>query len=489
MTAILIQAVQFFASLSLLVLIHEFGHFITARMFGMRVDKFYLFFNPGFSLWKRKIGSVEYGIGWLPLGGYVSIYDNREPLYAKEEELNKSLSDEKKKLKKAKRANGENSAEVVAIEENIKNLKAEIEKIKEQCRTLEPDKDELRGKPAWQRLIVMVAGVVMNVILAIVIYSGMLFHSGENYYHNDDMIYGYVYNDDAEKLGFVDGDRILTIDNEPVDNIAHIAKRLFIVDHDVEVKVARGDEQITLTLPLEDMVAIRQRGGHKDFHLPNGPFIVGDIKNEEAKKAGLKVKDRIIAINNVATPDYASALPIIKECADTTSLINITVERAKSENIDLEVPITKEGIGISVATSIEKRHTDYTFWSSIPAGVKRAGKEISDYWDQITMMVKPETQLYQEMGGFIAIGSIFPDAWNWAHFWSVTALLSIILAVMNLLPIPVLDGGHVLFTLWEIITRRKPNERVLIVLQNIGFWLLMALIIYANGSDILRLFK
>jgi regulator of sigma E protease len=236
-------------------------------------------------------------------------------------------------------------------------------------------------------------------------------------------------------------------------------------------------------------VDIRQRGGHADFFIPNGPFIVGEIDNDGAAQAGLKVNDRIIAINDVATPDYASARPIIKECADTTTHINITVERAKSENITLDVPLTENGIGIKVASEIKKRHTDYTFWGSIPAGVKRAGKEISGYWEQMTMMVKPETQLYQDMGGFIAIGSIFPDAWNMYAFWNVTALLSIILAVMNLLPIPVLDGGHVLFTLWEIITRRKPNERVLIVLQNIGFWLLMALILYANGSDILRLFK
>ncbi|MBO6365802.1 M50 family metallopeptidase, partial [Enterococcus faecalis] len=164
----------------------------------------------------------------------------------------------KQRLKRAKKAN---SDEVAAIEESIKQLEAEIEHIKEECRTLPPDKDEMRGKPAWQRLIVMVAGVVMNVILAIVIYSGLLLHRGEDILHNDDVVYGYIYNDDAKKLGFVDGDRILTIDNEPVENVAEIVKQIFIVDHDVEIKVARGEEEITLTLPLQELVDIRQRGG------------------------------------------------------------------------------------------------------------------------------------------------------------------------------------------------------------------------------------
>ena len=164
------------------------------------------------------------------------------------------------------------------------------------------------------------------------------------------------------------------------------------------------------------------------------------------------------------------------------------MERAGGEALTLDVPISEQGIGITRAL-ILPRQKQYTLLESIPAGAKRVGKEIKSYWEQIKMMFNPETKLYKEMGGFIAIGSIFPDAWNWYAFWNITALISIILAVMNLLPIPVLDGGHVLFTLWEIITRRKPNEKVLIVLQNIGLWLLIALCIYANGNDILRLFQ
>ena len=480
---ILIQTLQFFASLSLLVLIHEFGHFITARMFGIRVDKFYLFFNPWFSLWKRKIGSVEYGIGWLPLGGYVSIYDNREELYNKEEKLSKQLDEAKDKLKRAKRTN---SAEVATLEAEVNTLKAEIEATKEECRTLAPSKDELRGKPAWQRLIVMIAGVVMNVILAIVIYSGMLYHWGESFYHNDDMTYGYLYNEEAEALGFVDGDRILTIDNEEIEDISSIFARLLIVDHDLEVKVERNAEEMTLTLPLSELVAMRERGGHVGFFKPNAPFIIESVVAESATEAGLMAGDKIIAINDIETPDFATAQPIIAGCANASALI--TVERADSDNLTLEVPISEQGIGITTAM-IAPRYKEYTFLESIPAGVKRAGKEIKSYWEQIVMMFKPETKLYKEMGGFISIGSIFPEAWNWYAFWNITALISIILAVMNLLPIPVLDGGHVVFALWEMITGRKPNEKLLTILQNIGFYLLMALLIYANGSDIIRLFQ
>ena len=482
MTPVLIQALQFFASLSLLVLIHEFGHFITARMFGMRVDKFYLFFNPWFSLWKRKIGGVEYGIGWVPLGGYVSIYDNREPLYNKEEELNKKLEEAKERLKKAKRAN---SANVATLEAEVDNLKNEIEAVKEECRTLAPSKDEMRGKPAWQRLIVMIAGVTMNVILAIVIYSGMLIHWGESYYHNDDMVNGYIFNQEAEGFGFKDGDRIVSVNGEPIGNINELMPQLIIVDHDVDVCVLREGVETNFTIPFTELVAARDRDGFKGFFGQNIPFVIKSVELDSAKEAGLMAGDKVVAINNESVTDYITAQPLIEAAANSDA--TLTIER-EGEIIDLIVPISDKGIGVILPT-VAPRQVEYTFWQSIPAGVKRAGKEIKSYWDQIVMMFNPDTKLYKEMGGFISIGSIFPDTWNWYAFWNITALISIILAVMNLLPIPVLDGGHVLFTLWEIITRRKPNEKFLIVLQNIGFWLLMALVIYANGSDILRLFQ
>ena len=244
MTGILIQALQFFASLSMLVLIHEFGHYITARMVGARVDKFYLFFNPWFSLYKRKIGGTEYGIGWLPLGGYVSLYDSREVLMDEQSATETKLEEAKKQLKSARRKG--NSVDIARLEAEVKSLEERIEELKEQQRTLEPVKDELRAKKAWQRLIVMIAGVVMNVIFAIGIYSAMLYTWGENYYHNDDMVNGYLFNEEAEALGFVDGDRILTIDGEAIGNVVEINERLLIVDHDLEVEVLRDMEPMTL---------------------------------------------------------------------------------------------------------------------------------------------------------------------------------------------------------------------------------------------------
>ena len=484
MTGILIQALQFFASLSMLVLIHEFGHYITARMVGARVDKFYLFFNPWFSLYKRKIGGTEYGIGWLPLGGYVSLYDSREVLMDEQSATETKLEEAKKQLKSARRKG--NSEDIARLEAEVKSLEERIEELKEQQRTLEPVKDELRAKKAWQRLIVMIAGVVMNVIFAIGIYSAMLYTWGENYYHNDDMVNGYLFNEEAEALGFVDGDRILTIDGEAIGNVVEINERLLIVDHDLEVEVLRDMEPVTLTLAMNDLVAMRERGGYVNFIGEFVPFVVSAVEYDSTKEAGIVEGDRIVAVNGEATADFLSALPLLEAAKDSTAML--TVER-NGESVEIAVKVDQNGkIGVRVA-SVAPRQLEYGFWESIPAGLKYTGKKIASYWEQLVMMVNPDTKLYKEVGGFISIGGIFPEVWNWYNFWNITALLSVMLAIMNLLPIPVLDGGHVLFTLWEIITRRKPSEKFMTIAQNIGFYLLLALLIYANGSDILRLFS
>ena len=484
MTGILIQALQFFASLSMLVLIHEFGHYITARMVGARVDKFYLFFNPWFSLYKRKIGGTEYGIGWLPLGGYVSLYDSREVLMDEQSATETKLEEAKKQLKSARRKG--NSVDIARLEAEIKSLEEKIASLKEQQRTLEPVKDELRAKKAWQRLIVMIAGVVMNVIFAIGIYSAMLYTWGENYYHNDDMVNGYLFNEEAEALGFVDGDRILTIDGEAIGNVVEINERLLIVDHDLEVEVLRDMEPVTLTLAMNDLVAMRERGGYVNFIGEFVPFVVSAVEYDSTKEAGIVEGDRIVAVNGEATADFLSALPLLEAAKGDTAML--TVER-NGESAEIAVKVDQNGkIGVRVA-SVAPRQLEYGFWESIPAGFKYTGKKIASYWEQLVMMVNPDTKLYKEVGGFISIGGIFPEVWNWYNFWNITALLSVMLAIMNLLPIPVLDGGHVLFTLWEIITRRKPSEKFMTIAQNIGFYLLLALLIYANGSDILRLFS
>ena len=438
MEAILIKALQFFASLSLLVMIHEFGHYITARIFKIRVEKFYIFFNPWFSLYKRKIGETEYGIGWLPLGGYVSLAG--------------------------------------MIDESM-----DLEQMKQ-----EPQPWEFRTKPAWQRLIVMLAGITMNVLLAMGIYSAMLYTWGENYYHNDDMVYGYSFNEAGESLGFVDGDKIISIDGESIGNVREIDKKLIIADDNRSVVVERGGEQVTLTLPLEELVAMRENGSIIGFYQPIIPFIIEEVVMDSAKDSGLLANDEIIAINDTHVDDFFAGKELLAKAAGRNAEIDIV--RNATDTLRLTAPINAEGqIGVNVKM-IAPRSVEYGLFESIPAGIRRTGSEIASYWDQLKMIVNPKTKSYKEVGGFIAIGNIFPSEWNWQSFWSLTALLSVILAIMNILPIPGLDGGHALFTLWEIITRRKPSDKFLEVMQYIGLGLLLLLLVYANGSDIVKLF-
>lgn len=438
MEAILIKALQFFASLSLLVMIHEFGHYITARIFKIRVEKFYIFFNPWFSLYKRKIGETEYGIGWLPLGGYVSLAG--------------------------------------MIDESM-----DLEQMKQ-----EPQPWEFRTKPAWQRLIVMLAGITMNVLLAMGIYSAMLYTWGENYYHNDDMVYGYSFNEAGESLGFVDGDKIISIDGEAIGNVREIDKKLIIADDNRSVVVERGGEQVTLTLPLEELVAMRENGSIIGFYQPIIPFIIEEVVMDSAKDSGLLANDEIIAIDDTHVEDFFAGKELLTKAAGRNAEIDIV--RNATDTLRLTVPINAEGqIGVNVKM-IAPRSVEYGLLESIPAGIRRTGSEIASYWDQLKMIVNPKTKSYKEVGGFIAIGNIFPSEWNWQSLWSLTALLSVILAIMNILPIPGLDGGHALFTLWEIITRRKPSDKFLEVMQYIGLGLLLLLLVYANGSDIVKLF-
>ena len=438
MEAILIKALQFFASLSLLVMIHEFGHYITARIFKIRVEKFYIFFNPWFSLYKRKIGETEYGIGWLPLGGYVSLAG--------------------------------------MIDESM-----DLEQMKQ-----EPQPWEFRTKPAWQRLIVMLAGITMNVLLAMGIYSAMLYTWGENYYHNDDMVYGYSFNEAGESLGFVDGDKIISIDGESIGNVREIDKKLIIADKNRSIVVERGGEQVTLTLPLEELVAMRENGSIMGFYQPIIPFIIEEVVMDSAKDSGLLANDEIIAIDDTHVEDFFAGKELLTKAAGRNAEIDIV--RNATDTLRLTAPINAEGqIGVNVKM-IAPRSVEYGLFESIPAGIRRTGSEIASYWDQLKMIVNPKTKSYKEVGGFIAIGNIFPSEWNWQSFWSLTALLSVILAIMNILPIPGLDGGHALFTLWEIITRRKPSDKFLEVMQYIGLGLLLLLLVYANGSDIVKLF-
>jgi regulator of sigma E protease len=438
METILIKAVQFFASLSLLVLIHEFGHYITARIFKIRVEKFYIFFNPWFTLYKRKFGETEYGIGWLPLGGYVSLSGM----------IDESMNTEQMQQ--------------------------------------EPQPWEFRTKPAWQRLIVMLAGITMNVLFAMFIYSMMLFTWGEKYYHSDDITYGYVYNESAKALGFEDGDKIVAIDGEKIANINDIRKRLIIADQNREVQIERAGTEQTITIELEKLVAMREDQSIIDFYDIRLPFEVESISLPSAEEAGIMPGDRVISVGNTPVTDFMQGRELLGQYKGRNADIDIV--RNGCDTLRLSVPINEEAqMGVMVKM-IEPRTAEYGFFESIPAGIKRGAQELSSYWQQIKMIVNPETKTYKEVGGFISIGSIFPETWNWQSFWSLTAFISIALAIMNLLPIPGLDGGHALFTLWEIITRRKPSDKFLEIMQYIGLALLFLLLIYANGNDIIKLF-
>ncbi len=434
---ILIKAAQFFLCLSLLVGIHELGHFLMARLFKIRVEKFYIFFDPWFSLFKWKRGETEYGVGWLPLGGYVKIAG--------------------------------------MIDESMD---------KEQM--AEPMKpDEFRAKPAWQRLCVMVAGVVMNLILAAVIYIGISYTWGESYISNDEVEWGYNFNEEAEALGFADGDKFISLDGKPIDNIASVVPELLITDSERVVGVERAGEIMDIRLSLDELVAFRESKGYVGMFTPIMPFIIESTQSESSA-ALLRKGDQIVGIGGESIIDFELYAPKLEALANQTTELAVLRD---GETLLLALPISAEGkIGVMTHNPFEVSYVHYTLLEAIPAGIRRAGNEIASYWNQLKMIVNPDTKLYKEVGGFIAIGSIFAPEWNWLDFWTKAGLLSIMLAVMNILPIPGLDGGHSLFTLWEMITGRKPGDKFMERVQTVGMLLLIALLLYANGNDLIRLF-
>ena len=436
---IVIKVIQFFMSLSLLVAIHEFGHFIVARMFKIRVEKFYIFFDPWFSLFKWKRGDTEYGVGWLPLGGYVKI------------------------------------AGMIDESMDLEQMKAPVQPW------------EFRAKPAWQRFLVMIAGVVMNVLLAMMIYSGIRYVWGESYMANEDVKWGYEFNEAAERMGFRDGDKVISIDGEPIDDVNNIRSMLLLTEGERNVVVERDGKQVDFTIPFEELLSMRRNREYEDLYMLRMPFIVDSVVAPTAIAAGVAIGDEVVALNgNKGSLQQLTTL--MQEYKSDT--VTLTVLRGGAEQ-ELRVPVNAEGkVGVVLKNDIyQPRTRTFTLWQAIPAGVNLACDTIVDYWQQLKLIFQPKTKMYEELGGFISIGSIFPSEWDWLRFWTMTAFLSIILAVMNILPIPGLDGGHALFTLWEIITGRKASEKFLEVMQYIGLAILLVLLVYANGNDIYRLFK
>lgn len=436
---ILIQALQLLLSLSILVVFHEFGHFIAAKIFKTRVEKFYLFFNPGFSIFKAKIGETEYGMGWLPLGGYVKISGM----------IDESM--DKEQMKKP------------------------------------PEPHEFRSKPAWQRLIIMLGGVTVNIILAVLIYIFMLATWGEQYLPAKEAKYGIAADSLAYEMGLRNGDKIIEVNNEEVESFNEIPGKI-ILDKAKTVTVIRNGEQKTIEIPQGFISKMIERNEPR-FIEPRIPYVVGRFsKDSPAKAAGLKKGDRVIALNGESMKFFDQYVEEIPQHKNET--ITLTALRdGDTMNIDISVP--EEGIiGVGPAAlnnyfKIKKR--SYSFLEAIPAGAKRAYEGVGGYIKQLQLIFSPEVKAYKSVGGFITIGSIFPSMWDWQAFWSLTAFLSIMLAILNILPIPALDGGHVMFLLYEIISGRAPGEKFMEYAQIAGMLILLSILILANGNDIMRL--
>jgi len=434
---ILIKASQFLLSLSLLIVLHEFGHFLPAKLFKTRVEKFYLFFDA----WGKKIvsfkwGGTEYGIGWLPLGGYVKISGM----------IDESMDTEQMKL------------------------------------PAQPW--EFRSKPAWQRLIIMLGGVIVNFVLGFLIYIMIFAVWGEDHVSPEGVKNGYSVHETFKKYGFQDGDLILKIDNDVPKDFEVINRFLFLREVEtVQVKHQDGTLE-TISIPEDIGTIMWQNSVMKPF-TPRFTAVVGSVlENNPAEKAGFLVDDKIVAVEGKRITYWNEFTTDIQK----GEKIEVTILR---NGIEKNISVTpndqnKIGIGLKVVEEevLDINHVDFSFSESIPLGFDKAYWTLKDYITQFKYVFTAKGAT--SVGGFIAIGNIFPATWSWQAFWSITAFLSIMLGFMNLLPIPALDGGHVVFTLWEMITGKKPSDKFLEYAQITGFVLLMALLLLANGNDIYK---
>ncbi len=490
MDTFLIKAVQLILALAILVIIHEFGHFLFARIFGVRVEKFYIFFDPWKEIFKwrpgrywgflgktRRLkgcppeetgrpeeagkpdeaektekpekdsfwGGTEYGIGWLPFGGYCKI---------------SGMIDESMDTEQMKRP---------------------------------PQKWEFRSKPAWQRLLIMIAGVLFNFLLAILIYSGIVYATGEKYVPFSEARMGMEFSGEARKIGFHNGDIPLAADGRRLDNPFEDRMRMV---QSKEVTVLRGNDTVSIAIPDDFIFRLDQEAKSDtatvSFFAYRFPARVTQVMpGEGASKGGVEVGDEILAVDSTATPTLTDFLRTLQGHEGKT--VAVTVARSGAAGVDTlvrQVPLSdasKMGIGLEIDPSafFKAREIRYSLVESVPRGVKMGTDRLVSYAGSMKMLFTKEGA--KSIGGFGAIGSIFPEKWDWIAFWNIAAFLSVMLAFMNILPIPALDGGHVMFLLYEVIFRHKPSEKFMERAQLVGMTLLILLLLYANGMDIVRL--
>lgn len=441
-SAVAVKTGQFILSFSILVVLHELGHFLPAKWFGCRVDKFYLFFNPWFSLFKKKVGETEYGLGWVPFGGYVKIAGM----------VDESMDKEQLKLP--------------------------------------PQPHEFRSKPAWQRLIIMLGGVTVNVLLALVIFICITWVWGEKYIPAQNLRYGVYADSLGRKIGVQDGDKIVAVGGKQIEKVGTVGSEI-IMSEARSITVERQGRQVELPIPagfIQQLNANRLEG----FTYYRYPLIVDSLEEDsEVRKSGVQKNDVLVGFNNRPVAYNTDLMQLMKP---DTRQAALTFLRNGRDTVRATVAFNEKGRSGILFRSPDKilgsNHIQYSFAQAIPAGINRCFETLSKYVQNLgQLFTSKEVKVRDSLGSVFSIGGVFPGVWDWQSFWTLTAIFSIILAFMNVLPIPALDGGHALFTLAEMITGRKPSDKFMEYAQMVGMVLLLGLMVYALGLDVWRMFK
>jgi regulator of sigma E protease len=442
LTVLATKTAQFILSFSIIVVLHELGHFIPARLFGARVEKFYLFFNPGFSLWKKKIGDTEYGLGWIPFGGYVKISGMIDESMDKEQ-MNKA-----------------------------------------------PESYELRSKPAYQRLIVMLGGVIVNVILAIVIFIGIAWFWGDDFLPAKNLSYGIHPTEISKKMGLQDGDIIVALDQKELKDFFELESKIVLEDPKT-IQVKRGDSVLSLAIPTTIAAELSNANNTTAFVVPLFPVIVDSIgKSAVVVEGSFQKNDTLLSINGESIKYQHEFIEVKKKYSD--SLVTILAKRGM-DTVTIRTLINNKaqlGLFVKLPMQLFKTvHQEYSFAEAIPTGIQRCFTTLDNYVTGIKQIFTGKVNPNDSLGSLISIGNTFPSQWDWERFWTLTAVFSIVLGFMNVLPIPALDGGHALFILFEMITGRKPSDKFMEYAQIAGMILMFGLMLYALGLDFWRLFK